>query len=213
MSLRLATGSGLLAVLVVACGLALDDAAKTSSAAPGKTRKATFAGGCFWSMEAVFERVPGVKNVVSGFAGGAVPNPSYERVGTGMTGHAESIQVEFDPAVVTYESLLEVFWSAHDPTTPNRQGDDFGPQYRSVIFYHDPSQKEAALKSYQALEARRAFSDPIVTELVPTTAFYPAEPYHQDYYLNHRDSQYSLFYIVPKLKKLHLMGKPARQAR
>lgn len=189
------------------------DTAKTPAATKGKTEKATFAGGCFWSMEAAFERIPGVKNVVSGFAGGTVPNPSYELVGTGTTGHAESIQVEFDPALVTYDTLLKLFWSAHDPTTLNSQGDDFGTQYRSMIFYHNEPQRQAALKSYRDLKARHAFRDPIVTELVPITAFYPAEPYHQDYYRNHRDSSYSLIYIEPKLKKLHLLGKPARRSR
>jgi peptide-methionine (S)-S-oxide reductase len=189
------------------------DTSKAPPASKAKTEKATFAGGCFWSMEAAFERIPGVKNVVSGFAGGGVPNPSYELVGTGTTGHAESIQVEFDPSIVSYDTLLKYFWAAHDPTTLNSQGDDFGPQYRSMIFYHSEEQRQAALKSYRELKARHAFRDPIVTELVPMTAFYPAEPYHQDYYRNHRDSSYSLIYIEPKLKKLHLAGKPARRSR
>jgi peptide-methionine (S)-S-oxide reductase len=169
-----------------------------------KTEKATFGGGCFWSIEAVFERVPGVKSVVSGFAGGNVPTPSYEMVGTGQTGHAEVVQIEYDPKVVTYEKLLAVFWKAHDPTTLNSQGDDFGTQYRSLILYHNDDQKRAALKSYQELKARRAFRNPIVTDLVPFTAFFPAEPYHQDYYRNHRFSDYSQIYIIPKLKKLKL---------
>jgi peptide-methionine (S)-S-oxide reductase len=169
-----------------------------------KIEKATFGGGCFWSIEAIFERIPGVKSVVSGFAGGNVPNPSYEMVGTGQTGHAECVQIEYDPTVVTYEKLLKVFWSAHDPTTLNSQGDDFGPQYRSIILYHNDAQKQAALKSYKELTARRAYRHPIVTELVPFTAFFPAEPYHQDYYRNHRYSEYSQIYIIPKLKKLKL---------
>ena len=139
-------------------------------------------------MEAVFERIPGVKSVVSGYAGGHVPNPTYEMVCTGLTGHAEVIQIEYDPAVVSYEKLLNIFWVAHDPTTLNRQEDDFGPNYRSIILYHNDEQKEAAEKSYKDLTRRRVFRSPIVTELVPLTEFYPAEAYHQDYYRNHRGS-------------------------
>jgi peptide-methionine (S)-S-oxide reductase len=167
-----------------------------------KIEKATFGGGCFWCMEAVFERIPGVKSVVSGYAGGHVPNPTYEMVCTGLTGHAEVIQIEYDPAVVGYEKLLNVFWSAHDPTTLNRQEDDFGPNYRSIILYHTDEQKEAAEKSYKDLTRRRVFRSPIVTELVPFTEFYAAEADHQDYYRNHRGSEYSEIYIVPKLRKL-----------
>lgn len=169
-----------------------------------KTERATFGGGCFWCSEAVFERIPGVKSVVSGYAGGSVAYPTYQMVGTGLTGHAEVVQVEYDPAVVPYETLLKVFWKAHDPTTLNQQGDDFGTQYRSIILYHNDAQKQAALKSYRELTARKAFRHPIVTELVPMTAFFPAEPYHQDYYRHHRDSDYSQIYIVPKIKKLKL---------
>ena len=153
-------------------------------------------------MEAVFERIPGVKSVVSGYAGGHIPNPTYEMVCTGLTGHAEVIQIEYDPAVVSYEKLLNIFWMAHDPTTLNRQEDDFGPNYRSIILYHNDEQKEAAEKSYKDLTRRRVFRSPIVTELVPLTEFYPAEAYHQDYYRNHRGSAYSDTYIVPKLRKL-----------
>jgi len=185
---------------------AVEGRSRDDEAAEVETEKATFAGGCFWSIEAIFERVPGVKSVVSGFAGGNVPNPSYELVGTGQTGHAESVQIEYDPAVVSYETLLKVFWAAHDPTTLNSQGDDFGPQYRSVIFYHTDEQRKAAQESYRQLTTRRVFRSPIVTELVPLTAFYPAEPYHQNYYRNHLYSDYSQIYIVPKLKKLKLKG-------
>ncbi len=176
---------------------------KTASAAKvKKIEKATFGGGCFWCMEAVFERIPGVKSVVSGYAGGHVPNPTYEMVCTGLTGHAEVIQIEYDPAVASFEKLLNIFWAAHDPTTLNRQEDDFGPNYRSIILYHNDEQKEAAEKSYKDLTRRRVFRSPIVTELVPLTEFYPAEPYHQDYYRNHQGSEYSDIYIVPKLRKL-----------
>jgi len=177
-----------------------------------KVETATFGGGCFWSMETIFERIPGVKTAVSGFAGGSVPNPSYAMVCTGQTGHAEVVRVEYDPKVVTYEKLLKVFWAAHDPTTVNSQGDDFGPQYRSVIFYESEAQKEAALKSYRDLTARRVFRSPIVTELYPLTAFYPAEAYHQDYYRHHRGNDYCTVYIEPKLKKLKLTGKVAKKS-
>jgi peptide-methionine (S)-S-oxide reductase len=166
-----------------------------------RIEKATFGGGCFWCMEAVFERIPGVKSVVSGFAGGHVPNPTYEMVGTGLTGHAEVIQITYDPSIVSFDKLLGVFWTAHDPTTLNSQGPDYGPQYRSIILYHDEDQKAAALKQYRELMAHRGRRSPIVTELVPLTEFYPAEAYHQDYFRNHPDSDYSQMYIVPKLRK------------
>jgi peptide-methionine (S)-S-oxide reductase len=179
----------------------------------GKTEKATFAAGCFWSVEAVFERVPGVKSAVSGFSGGAVQFPSYAMVSTGETGHAESVQVEYDPKVISYEKLLAVFWKVHDPTTPNQQGDDFGPQYRSVIFFHTEAQRKAALESYQELVKRRAFRAPIVTDLQPFRAFYPAEPYHQDYYVHHRGNYYCTAYIEPKLRKLHLTGRAPKAAK
>lgn len=177
----------------------------SKSSAPAKKPKldtAIFGAGCFWSTEAVFERVPGVKSVVSGFSGGNVEFPSYDMVCTGETGHAEVVQVTFDPSVVTYEQLLKAFFSLHDPTTLNSQGDDFGTQYRSAIFYRNEAQKAAAIKYYKELTAKRAFRSPIVTELTPFSKFYPAEDYHQDYFANNPDSQYSQFYIVPKLRKL-----------
>jgi peptide-methionine (S)-S-oxide reductase len=167
-----------------------------------KIEKATFGGGCFWCMEAVFERIPGVKSVVSGFAGGHVPNPTYQMVCTGLTGHAEVIQIEFDPSVINFDKLLHFFWISHDPTTLNSQGPDFGTQYRSIILYHDEEQKKIAQKQYRELMAHRARRSPIVTELVPFTEFYPADAYHQDYFRNHSDSDYSQMYIVPKLMKL-----------
>jgi peptide-methionine (S)-S-oxide reductase len=184
---------------------AADDQAKTKEKEKPKTEIAVFGGGCFWSIEAIFERARGVKSVVSGFSGGNVPNPDYETVCTGRTGHAEVVRIEYDPSVVSFEKLLRLFWMSHDPTTWNRQGDDFGPQYRSIILYQDEAQKEAVLKSYHELTKRRVFGAPIVTELVPFRAFYPAEPYHQNYFRNQRYSDYSLTYIVPKLRKLHLM--------
>ncbi len=177
---------------------------KDKTPAKGQTELATFGGGCFWCSEAVFERIPGVKSVVSGFAGGTVPNPSYQDVCTGLTGHAEVVQIEFDPSVVSYDKLLSVFWKAHDPTTLNQQGDDFGTQYRSIILYNSEAQRLAAKKSYEDLKARHVYRNPIVTELVPLKAFYPAEAYHQNYYRNHRGDTYSDIYIVPKLRKLKL---------
>lgn len=164
--------------------------------------KATFGAGCFWCVEAVFERQEGVTSVVSGYAGGKRPNPTYEQVCSGATGHAEVAQITFDPSKVSYEQLLEIFWTAHDPTTLNRQGNDVGDQYRSAIFYHDETQKALAEKSKKAAQSR--FKDKIVTEISPLTQFYPAENYHQDYYRNNADAPYCRFVIKPKLEKLHL---------
>jgi peptide-methionine (S)-S-oxide reductase len=165
-----------------------------------KTERATFGAGCFWCVEAVFQRVDGVVSVTAGYAGGTTPNPSYEAVCTGKTGHAEVIQITYDPSKVGYEHLLRIFWECHDPTTLNRQGADVGTQYRSVIFYHDETQKQAAEKSLQG--AQKDFQDPIVTEILPLKNFYPAEKYHQDYFTNNQNAPYCRFVIAPKLKKL-----------
>jgi len=170
-----------------------------ATATPSLAR-ATFGGGCFWCTEAVFETEPGVKSVVSGYAGGHVKDPTYRAVCEGTTGHAEVIQIEFDPSVVTYERLLELFWDAHDPTTLNRQGADEGTQYRSIILVHDEAQKLAAEKSKAAAQPR--FRNPIVTEIAPLADFYPAEGYHQDYFRNNRGAPYCRAVIAPKLKKL-----------
>ena len=151
------------------------------SSAP-KLEKATFGAGCFWHVEAEFEWLPGVMSAVSGYSGGEVSNPSYEMVHEGDTGHAEVVQVEYDPSVITYEDLLKVFWRGHDPTQWNRQGPDVGTQYRSVIFFHNEAQRKAALKSYRELTAARVYRAPIVTQLFPMKAFYRAEDYHQNYY-------------------------------
>jgi peptide-methionine (S)-S-oxide reductase len=187
---------------------------KAEKPAPIETGSAVFGGGCFWSMEAIFERVPGVKSVTSGFAGGVVPNPSYEQVCTSQTGHAEVIRVEYDPKATTYETLLKFFWMSHDPTTLNSQGDDEGPQYRSIILYENDDQKKTAQASYRKLKAARTFKSPIVTQLVPLTAFYPAEPYHQDYYQNHFSEPYCQAVIEPKLYKLDTYLHPrTRKAR
>jgi peptide-methionine (S)-S-oxide reductase len=169
-----------------------------------KTESATFGGGCFWCMEAVFERLPGVKSVASGFAGGHTANPTYEQVCTGTTGHAEVTQIEFDPSKISYEQLLDVFWQAHDPTTLNRQGVDEGTQYRSIILYHSEAQKLAAEKSKAG--AQKNFKHPIVTEIVPFTKFYKAEGYHQEYYDNNSNAPYCRMVIAPKLEKLEKAG-------
>jgi peptide-methionine (S)-S-oxide reductase len=151
------------------------------SSAP-KLEQATFGAGCFWHVEHDFEWLPGVKSAISGYSGGQVANPSYEMVHEGDTGHAEVVQVTYDPSIISYEQLLKVFWNAHDPTQWNRQGPDVGPQYRSVIFFHSEAQRKAALKSYEQLVATRRFRSPIVTQLQPMKAFYRAEEYHQNYY-------------------------------
>jgi peptide-methionine (S)-S-oxide reductase len=179
---------------------------KTGTEAKTKTKpkieKATFGGGCFWCMEAVFERIPGVKSVVSGYAGGNVANPTYEMVCTGLTGHAEVIQIEYDPSVLSFDKLLGFFWTAHDPTTPNSQGPDYGTQYRSIILYHDEEQKQIAQKQFRELMAQRGRRSPIVTELVPFTEFYAADAHHQDYFRNHPYEDYSQIYIAPKVRKI-----------
>jgi peptide-methionine (S)-S-oxide reductase len=167
-----------------------------------KTEVATFAGGCFWCIEAVFEQLPGVVDVRSGFMGGTTANPTYREVCTEDTGHAEVVQVTFDPAKVSYDALLDWFWKSHDPTSLNRQGADEGPQYRSAVFFHSPEQKVAAERSKAA--AQKAFADPIVTEITEAGAFTEAEGYHQDYYRQNRAAPYCRAVIQPKLKKLGL---------
>ncbi|HMU85126.1 MAG TPA: peptide-methionine (S)-S-oxide reductase MsrA [Leptospiraceae bacterium] len=161
---------------------------------------ATVGGGCFWCLEAVFQRVNGVSKVVSGYAGGRTENPNYREVCGGNTGHAEVIQIEFDPATISYEKLLDVFWKCHDPTTLNRQGADTGTQYRSIILTHDENQKKLAIASRTAAE--KNFDSPIVTEIVPLTKFYAAENYHQDYYNQNGHAPYCQVVIAPKLKKM-----------
>jgi len=170
-------------------------------------KKATFGSGCFWCTEAVFERVKGVHSVVSGYAGGTVENPTYEQVCTGTTGHAEVTQITYDPEVISYDELLQIFWRTHDPTTLNRQGNDVGTQYRSVIFYHDDEQKQLAEKYKEELNASGAWEDPIVTEIVPLSVFYEAEDYHQNYYENNPNQGYCSFVIAPKLEKFEKVFK------
>ncbi len=166
------------------------------------TEIATLAGGCFWCLEAAFQQLKGVSNVTSGYAGGTVPNPTYEAVCTGTTGHAEVTQVEFDPAVISYRDLLDVFFTIHDPTTLNQQGGDVGTQYRSAIFYQSPEQERTARATIAALEAEKVWDDPIVTEVVPLTVFYPAESYHRDYYNRNQNQPYCRAVIAPKVAKL-----------
>lgn len=163
---------------------------------------AVFGGGCFWCTEAVFQRLRGVKKVTSGYAGGSLPNPSYEAVSTGTTGHAEVIKVEYDPDEISYPDLLDVFFGTHDPTTLNRQGNDVGTQYRSVIFYANDEQKEKAEKAIQELSAQNVFDKPIVTTLEPLGTFYEAESYHKDYYNQNQSKPYCQVVISPKVKKL-----------
>jgi peptide-methionine (S)-S-oxide reductase len=173
-----------------------------SEASSGRSEVATVGGGCFWCVEAVYERIDGIKSVVSGYAGGTKLNPTYEEVCTGNTGHAEVVQIEFDPEKISYEEILALFWKAHDPTTLNRQGADVGTQYRSIILVHDDRQREIAERS--KAEAAKYFDDPIVTEIKPLESFYRAEEYHQNYYEKNPFAGYCTFVIRPKLQKLDL---------
>ena len=164
--------------------------------------KATLAGGCFWCLEAAFQELKGVEAVASGYAGGHVPNPSYERVCTGATGHAEVVQVRFDPDVLPFRDLLRIFFTIHDPTTLNRQGADVGTQYRSAIFYHTPEQRTAAEQVIAEIQESGAWKDRIVTQVAPFDTFYPAEEYHRDYYRRNPEQSYCQIVIAPKVSKL-----------
>jgi peptide-methionine (S)-S-oxide reductase len=166
-----------------------------------KAEVTTFGTGCFWCTEAVFQELKGVVKVYSGYMGGHVANPSYEEVCSGATGHAECLQVFYDPELLTYDELLEVFWESHDPTQLNRQGNDIGTQYRSAIFYHTEEQREKAEHYKTQLDKEGAYPNPIVTEITPATTFYPAEDYHQDYYNNHGSQPYCYIVIRPKVEK------------
>ena len=161
----------------------------------------TLAGGCFWCVEAVFVEMIGVEKAVSGYMGGQIDNPTYEQICTGQTGHAEVIQISYDPAQTSLEQILAVFFTAHDPTTLNRQGNDVGTQYRSAIFYHNEEQKEIAAKVMQEVTAEKLWPNPLVTELTPISTFYPAEGYHQDYYAQNPYQPYCMVVISPKVKK------------
>lgn len=167
-----------------------------------KAELATFGGGCFWCTEAIFQKIRGITRVVSGYAGGARPNPSYEQVSTGATGHVEVVQIEFNPDEISYAELLEIFWSTHDPTTIDRQGADVGSQYRSIIFTHNDEQRQIAQNSRQDLDKSGRYKDPIVTKIEPFDGFYPAEDYHQNYYQTQPTAPYCQLVIEPKLQKL-----------
>jgi peptide-methionine (S)-S-oxide reductase len=166
------------------------------------TETATLAGGCFWCLEAAFGRVPGVRLVESGYTGGHTANPTYEQVCTGRTGHAEAVRVTFDSNVVSYRELLDIFFAIHDPTTLNRQGADVGTQYRSAIYFTAPEQEQAARAAVAALSSEHVFDAPIVTEILPLAAWYPAEAYHRDYYERNPEQAYCRMVIAPKLAKL-----------
>lgn len=184
--------------------VSLDFEPESNAVATVQTETATFGIGCFWCGEAVFERLPGVMSVTSGFMGGNAPNPSYKDVCAGDTGHAEVVQIMFDPSVTSYDKLLETFWAAHDPTTLNRQGADVGTQYRSAIFYHNDEQRRVAEASKAHASTSGDSGDPIVTQIVPASEFYPADDDHQDYYNNNTKAPYCRMVIAPKLKKLGL---------
>lgn len=166
-----------------------------------RREQATLAGGCFWCLEAVFQELQGVEKVVSGYSGGHVPEPSYHAVCTGFTGHAEVVQITFDPEVISFRELLQVFFTIHDPTTLNRQGPDVGTQYRSAIFYHTPEQKAVAEQTIAELEADKLWANPFVTEVTELTEFYEAEAYHKDYYSNNESQPYCQAIIAPKVAK------------
>lgn len=172
-----------------------------------KLDTATFGSGCFWCTEAVFQQLQGVDTVMPGYSGGKRPNPTYEQVSSGATGHAEVTQILFDPELITFDELLEVFWKSHDPTTLNRQGADVGTQYRSVIFYHDQKQKEIAEQYKKKLNEAEAFEKPIVTEITEFQEFYPAEDYHVNYYNNNKRAPYCTFVIQPKIDKVRQVFK------
>ncbi len=177
---------------------------------------ATLAGGCFWCIEAVFREVEGVQDVISGYTGGTTSNPSYEDVCSGRTGHAEAVRVTFDPAVISYRDILEIFFSVHDPTTLNRQGADVGTQYRSAIFYHDEEQKEVALSLIAELNDRQLWDRPIVTQVVPLDQFYPAEEYHREYFSRNPNQGYCRAVISPKVASFrqrwaHRLKQPGKK--
>ncbi len=201
-------------ILVAGGKLSMADSSKENSTEQNEVdptekglEQATFGSGCFWCTEAVFQQLKGVKSVVSGYSGGRIKNPTYEQVCTGTTGHAEVIRVVYDPKVVSYVDLLEVFWKTHDPTTLNRQGADKGTQYRSVIFYHNEKQHELAQEYKQRLDKSEAFADPIVTEISPLKEFYPGEEYHQNYFRDNPENPYCSAVIRRKIDKFRAVFK------
>ncbi|HAO47757.1 MAG TPA: peptide-methionine (S)-S-oxide reductase [Chitinophagaceae bacterium] len=180
---------------------------KMNTSTPLSLDTATFGTGCFWCTEAIFQQLEGVEKVTSGYSGGTVANPTYEQVCSKTTGHAECLNIVYDPKMISFDELLEVFWQTHDPTTLNRQGADVGTQYRSVVFYHNEEQKAKTLKYKAELDKSGAFSNPIVTTLEPFTVFYPAEDYHQNYYRNNTGQGYCQFVIRPKVEKFEKVFK------
>lgn len=203
----------LLVLIVLACtnfaqaGIIKIEEGKKMNSDKEKLALATFGSGCFWCTEAVFQRLKGVEKVVSGYSGGKIKNPTYREVCSGLTGHAEVIQITYNPQEISYSELLEVFWKTHDPTTLNRQGNDIGTQYRSVVFFHDEEQKQLAEHYKLELEKAGIFSSPIVTEISPATQFYEAEDYHQNYYNQNSSQPYCSYIITPKLDKLQKVFK------
>ena len=194
-------------VITLVVGVSIAMGIGNVGAADPPLATATFAGGCFWCTEAVYAELKGVKSVTSGYIGGAVPNPTYQDVCSGQTGHAEAIQIEYDPAVVSFQKLLEVFFATHDPTTLNRQGADVGTQYRSGIFYHDDEQKRVAEEVIMKLNQARVFPGPIVTEVTKASVFYPAEDYHQDYFAKNPYQPYCQAAAAPKVAKVRKVFK------
>ncbi|MES2765534.1 MAG: peptide-methionine (S)-S-oxide reductase MsrA [Bacteroidota bacterium] len=202
-------------VVFLACTIALISCAKSNAqksvdnfnTTNMNLETATFGNGCFWCTEAIFQDLEGVESAVSGYSGGQVENPTYEQVCGGKTGHAEVLQIKYDPAKISYEELLKVFWETHDPTTLNRQGNDVGTQYRSAIFFHDDKQKELAEKYKAQLTQAGTFKDPIVTEIVPFEKFYSAEKYHQNYYKENPNQGYCSFVVRPKVEKFQAKYK------
>jgi peptide-methionine (S)-S-oxide reductase len=183
------------------------DSSPESRSGSGNTDTATFGAGCFWCVESIFQRMEGVSGVKSGYSGGTVKNPSYKEVCNGTTGHAEVVQITYDKSKVSFDELLEVFWKTHDPTTLNRQGNDIGTQYRSVIFYNNDEQKQIAEKYKTELNASGAFANPVITEISPLTNFYSAEDYHQNYYNLNKEQSYCQFVIQPKIEKFEKVFK------
>lgn len=206
--------SGILPMFLLLAGLSCGqqknsdpDKPMNTSAEKSGMAIATFGNGCFWCTEAIFQQLKGVTKVVSGYSGGKVKNPTYKEVCSGLTGHAEAIQITYDPHVISYDELLEVFWQTHDPTTLNRQGADVGTQYRSVVFYHNDEQKNLAQQYKEKLDASGAFDNPIVTEISSFTEFYPAEDYHQNYFNLNGNAPYCSYVIQPKVEKFKKVFK------
>lgn len=209
--LNITYAASLILILAIGCNETKSEIKQKSNATMNNQNTpleiATFGSGCFWCTEAIFERVNGVSAAVSGYSGGEVENPTYKEVCDGTTGHAECTQITFDPAVVSYDELLEIFWKTHDPTTLNRQGNDVGTQYRSVIFYHNDQQKQKAEYYKNKLTEEKIWNKPIVTEITKFEKFYPAEDYHQEYYDNNPNQGYCAYVITPKVEKFEKIFK------